>query len=141
MTIFLTFFQLTPELTEKLLLVVLPSAIAAVITHFATRRTQTAAAGKTTGEIVGMWQNKYFGLLEKLEDLRDKSETVENELDEAKRKLRGCLHDNGDCREIIQKINVIFSQTEVALNDLIEYAALVSEIQNLKKRIDAKKTD
>jgi hypothetical protein len=119
---------LSSEFGEKALLIIIPSIFTAGLTYLVSRR-------KNLADTTSVWQKMYLDLIGTLEVIRDKTEIVENELEDAQRKLRSCLRSKDGCAELAAEINGIFDKTEAALKDLSEHAPLLKEVRQVKSKI------
>jgi len=125
--IFSYFFQPSPDFTEKLFWMIMPPVVVAILTFLATRRRNLA-------DTTNVWQKMYLELIEKVKDIGDKAEIVEDEFDEAKRQLKKCKDGEEGCLEFKEIVNDIFKKTEAALADLKEHAPIIDDIQVARRR-------
>jgi predicted nuclease with TOPRIM domain len=143
--------MMSPETIEKLLLILVPAIVTGVTTYVFTRPKQNAEIGgihATTDSLyykmaiemqekLPVWIDRYEKETEEKTELRGLLRFAEGEMHRLSRELKSCTNDKSECRKIIESAQDIFSRFEAVLSEMVEHAALLTELKEFRRRLDS----
>jgi hypothetical protein len=135
-----------------ILKMVIPAIVTGVATYVFTRPKQQAEIGSihaTTDsayykmavemqEKLPVWIDRYEKETEEKTELRGMLRFAEGEMHRLSRELKTCVNDKSECRKIIEEAQNFFARLEAALSEMVEHAALLTELKDFRRRHENK---
>lgn len=142
--------NLSPEMFEKLMMVVITAIFTAIPTWLLSRPKQAAEIGSihaTTDKMfyqmavemqekLPVWIERYEKETEEKMELQGLLRFAEGEMHRLSRALKACTDNNAECKKIIDEARTIMSEFETALTEALEHAPLLAELKEFRRRLE-----